>query len=234
MYSGLTLADRAHGAAFGVSLEGTLLARHRQIDEWLTEAIESGQIGQVVEVAAGMSPRGLRFKERYPHLIYIEADLEGMASRKRAALQAYSLLTEGHRVVVIDAMTDDGPHALSAICAENLDPKRGTAIVTEGLVNYFPRALVVDMWQRFAQVLDNYPAGLYLSDIHTSQDTLKYRAARYFRRMIEAFARGGLHFHFESADECEGALKAAGFKTARVAHPSGLPAVDIVHVLRAT
>src|SRR5687768_3167100 len=46
------------------SLEGMLLARHRLIDLRLTEAIETGEISQVVEVAAGLSPRGWRFRTR--------------------------------------------------------------------------------------------------------------------------------------------------------------------------
>src|SRR3954447_15313984 len=47
------------------TLEGMLLARHRLIDLRLAEAIESGAIAQVVEVAAGLSPRGWRFRTRY-------------------------------------------------------------------------------------------------------------------------------------------------------------------------
>jgi hypothetical protein len=61
------------------NLESMLLARHRLIDRLLTEAIESERIGQVVEIAAGMSPRGFRFAQRYPGLRYIEADLPVMA-----------------------------------------------------------------------------------------------------------------------------------------------------------
>ncbi|HVD37233.1 MAG TPA: class I SAM-dependent methyltransferase, partial [Solirubrobacterales bacterium] len=55
----------------GPTLEGLLLARHRIIDSILEEQIEGG-VGQVVEVACGMSPRGWRFSERYgDRLTYI-------------------------------------------------------------------------------------------------------------------------------------------------------------------
>src|SRR5687768_13428848 len=47
------------------TLEGMLLARHRLIDLRLTQAIEAGEISQVVEVAAGLSPRGWRFARTY-------------------------------------------------------------------------------------------------------------------------------------------------------------------------
>src|ERR1700724_3820868 len=47
------------------TLEGYLLARHRAIDAVLTRAIEEHGISQVIEVAAGLSPRGWRFTQRY-------------------------------------------------------------------------------------------------------------------------------------------------------------------------
>ena len=69
------------------SLEGMLLARHRLIDLRLAQAIESGEIRQVIEIAAGLSPRGWRFATRYADRItYIEADLPGMLAHKRRIL----------------------------------------------------------------------------------------------------------------------------------------------------
>ena len=56
---------RVSGALGGPSLEAYLLARHRAIDALLERAIEEHGITQVVEVAAGLSPRGWRFAERY-------------------------------------------------------------------------------------------------------------------------------------------------------------------------
>ena len=67
-------------------LEDLLLTRHLLIDNLLDEAIERGEVSQVIEVAAGLSPRGWRFAERYgERLTYIETDLPGMAARKRVA-----------------------------------------------------------------------------------------------------------------------------------------------------
>ncbi len=71
------------------TLESYLLARHRAIDSLLTTAIEEHGIRQVIEVAAGLSPRGWRFAQRYgDRLTYIEADLPGMAERKRRGARA--------------------------------------------------------------------------------------------------------------------------------------------------
>ena len=61
------------------TLEGMLLARHRLIDLRLEQAIEAGEVEQVVEVACGLSPRGWRFAERYGDgVTYVEADLPGV------------------------------------------------------------------------------------------------------------------------------------------------------------
>jgi len=44
----------------GLSLETMLLQRHALIDHFLTEAIAENGSLQIIEVAAGLSPRGLR------------------------------------------------------------------------------------------------------------------------------------------------------------------------------
>ena len=68
----------------GPTLEDFLLARHDLIDHHLTELIESGKVTQIIEIAAGLSPRGSRFVERYGDKItYIEADLPGMVAQKK-------------------------------------------------------------------------------------------------------------------------------------------------------
>ncbi len=92
----------------GPTLDGLLLARHRIIDSILDDAVRGG-VGQVVEVACGMSPRGWRLAERYgDRLSYVEADLPAMAQRKRDALARMGSLTDRHRVVDLDVLQDGG------------------------------------------------------------------------------------------------------------------------------
>jgi len=51
----------------------------------------------VIEVAAGLSPRGWRFRRRYgDRLTYVEADLPAMAARKRGALERMGSLGDRH------------------------------------------------------------------------------------------------------------------------------------------
>jgi O-methyltransferase involved in polyketide biosynthesis len=213
----MNLAYELRGRA---SLDAMLLARHRVIDHLLAEAIESGRVGQVIEVAAGLSPRGFRFVERYPELTYIEGDLPGMVARKRSLLARAGLGGDRHQVVEVDALADDGPTSLREVGGRLLDPGRGTAVITEGLLGYFDPASVAGMWRRFAGVLADFPTGLYLSDLHTRADASGVRGARLFRRLLSLFARGEVHLHFDDPEAAEGGLTEAGFAGARVHDPA--------------
>ena len=204
----LLIASRILG---GPTLEDFLLARHKLIDRLLDDAIDSGQVGQVIEIAAGMSPRGLRMTERHPGLLYIEADLPGMAARKRDALAKAGA---PHRVADLDALADAGPQSLAAL-ADGLDASIGTAIVTEGLINYFPREAVDGIWRRIAGALSRFPAGLYVSDLHLGSEN-DDRPSRAFLAMLSAFVRGRVHMPYEDEQEAVAALRSAGFRDAEL------------------
>jgi O-methyltransferase involved in polyketide biosynthesis len=209
----LMAASRALG---GPSLETYLVARHLAIDELLQRAIERHGVSQVVEVAAGMSPRGWRFANRYGDpLTYVEADLPAMAARKRRALARIGSLSEHHPVVDLDALHDDpeDPLSLAAVTAR-LDRDRGLAIVTEGLLGYLPTEAVLDVWRRFAATLSEFAAGRYISDLHLG--SAQNIAVRAFRIGLGAFVRGGVFLHFDGAADAEAALRACGFATASV------------------
>jgi O-methyltransferase involved in polyketide biosynthesis len=237
LFESLRPAMVVTAVASGYSLEPYLLARHRAIDALLERAIDAGEVGQVVEVAAGLSPRGWRFANRHSDLTYVEADLPGMAERKREALERMGSLGERHRVVVLDALRDDGPESLAALAA-TLDPGVGLAIVTEGLLGYLDWPSVEGIWRRFAHVLAGFPHGVYISDLHLGdvQNTL----IRGFRVMLSVFVRGRVHLHFQSASAAEAALVRAGFEHATVSRASELvevaegPAGGLAHILEAS
>jgi O-methyltransferase involved in polyketide biosynthesis len=186
-----------------------LLARHRVIDLRLGQAIDAGEIDQIVEVAAGLSPRGWRFRNRYgARITYVEADLPGMIEHKRRILAKLGGETPHHRTVEIDALTETGPTSIDAICAA-LDPRRGTAIITEGLVNYFDTPILLGMWRRFAAALARFPRNLYLSDL-ILRDGNRGPLVVGFQWLLAAFVRGRVHMHFDSPKDAEDALESAG------------------------
>jgi O-methyltransferase involved in polyketide biosynthesis len=231
-------ASRAVG---GPTLEGMLLARHRIIDALLTEAIEDGRVSQVVEIAAGMSPRGWRFAERFGERItYVEGDLSGMAERKRRALERAGSLGEHHRVVTLDALRDGGAQSLASVAAD-LDADEGLAIVTEGLLAYFGDDDVLGMWRRFARELARFRAGLYLADLHVGTRGSGV-VERGFRLALASFVQRTVHAHFEGEADAIDALRAAGFADAHLhrgdRHPAALdvkrdPAAARIHIVEA-
>jgi O-methyltransferase involved in polyketide biosynthesis len=214
LFEALQPAMRVNSVLGRGTLESYLLARHRAIDRALERAIDEHGITQVIEVAAGLSPRGWRFHQRYGERItYIEADLAGMAERKRRALERLGSLSEQHQVRVLDALKDSGAESLPAVAGE-LDPECGLAIITEGLLGYLPTDSVLEIWARFAGVLQGFASGRYVSDIHIGavQDT----TIRAFRLLLSIFVRGRVHLHFQSPGEVADALREAGFTSAEV------------------
>jgi len=210
MYRVLRAPNLAAHATGLPSLEGMLLARHRLIDLRLAQAIDAGEVSQIIEVACGLSPRGWRFRSRYGKKItYVEADLPGMLANKQQVLAELGGETANHYTREIDALADAGPKSIAALCGA-LDPTRGTAIITEGLINYFDRATVLSMWQRFARALAPFPKGIYLSDIIV-EEANHGAMVHAFTWLVGAFVRGRTHIHFEDAPAVERALDDSGF-----------------------
>lgn len=209
MYHALRGANLVAHHAGLPSLEGMLLARHQLIDLRLAHAIDSGEITQVIEIAAGLSPRGWRFANRYgSRITYIEADLPAMVAHKRRILAGLGGESAHHRTAAIDALVDLGPTSLAAI-AGTLDPTRGTAIITEGLLNYFDRELIAAMWHRFAVTLRRFPRSRYLSDLVLA-DGNRGVLATGVSWLLSAFVRGRVHLPFPSVEATEDALERAG------------------------
>jgi O-methyltransferase involved in polyketide biosynthesis len=218
-YDGLRPFNALAARLGAPTLEGLLLARHQHIDRMLEQEIAARGIGQVVEIAAGLSPRGWDFSRRHgARLAYVEADLPEMARHKQALLQRAGLLGARHRVVSLDALADNGPGSLAEL-VKTLDRSQGLAIITEGLLNYFPLAAVRGMWQRFAAALREFPRGLYLSDLHVRGEN-RHVVIDAGVALLSTFVRGKVHLHFDSASEAEGALMDAGFAQARLMSPA--------------
>ena len=215
LYHGLSPALALAKFVGAPSLEKMLLSRHLIMDYLVSDAIESGLVEQVLELASGLSPRGLRFVDRFPQLSYVESDLPKMAFRKSHLLESHSRASEKnanplHRVVALDILKSSGENSLEGVL-DSLDPSKGTAVISEGLVNYFPRAQVETLWARIATGLRSRSGGLYLSDLHTGDDIRGALGAQAFITALEIFARGNVSVEFQNSQEVELSLAQAGF-----------------------
>lgn len=204
---------------FGLNIEDFLLQRHLLIDARLTQAIERRAVTQVVEIACGLSPRGRRFRQRYPQLTYLEADLPPMAARKSALLQSQGWLDDKHRVRPVDILAGQGDQSLAALLAE-LDPERPVVVITEGLVNYFQRPVIEDFWRRLALALSTFPQATYLTELYPDlREHPRYRQIRWGVGLIGRLTRGGYPLHYRSAVEIEQAFLGCGFGRVGVLDP---------------
>ncbi len=212
------LRGRAIDRVGGLRVEAFLLARHQLIDHLLLAAVAGGHVGTVVELAAGLSPRGLRLTRRFPSLDYVEVDLPRMAATKRERLRRGG--ADGARVEVRAADVFGGE--LDEVF-EDVDASRGVAVITEGLINYFPTDAVLDLWTRLVTVTGRFPEVLYLSDVHL--DGVAGPVDRLVAGGIGAAVGGRVHFHFDDKHAAEAALRSCGFSSAMVHVPSAHAAV---------
>ena len=215
MRAPMRLASYAMG---GLSLDDVLLQRHLMIDALVERAIADGA-RQVIEIAGGLSARGHRLAGRFASLTYVEGDLPNMANRKRRALATLPW-SDNHHVVDVNALDD----SIFERVVPLLDDAAPTVLVTEGLIQYFPRHQVDAMWQRWARLLARYPRGTYLSDIHYNDAKIRGRVARSIRRTIKLVARGDTHIHFACAEDLLAGARDAGFMCAAAHNPSDMAA----------
>lgn len=222
----------------GPTAEEFLLARHQLIDYQLEQLVDNDKVTQIIELGAGLSPRGLRFRKKYgDKLIYIEADLPEMSRLKQNLIRS-SLDPVHHSVMVTNVLLDKGPGSLQSVVS-TLNKEAGTVIITEGLLNYFDEVTVKKIWRIISDNLSSFSYGAYVSDIHLDQhgDMI---IIRLFQWLISAFVRGRVHLLFPDRLTAEWALIDAGFLLALVHRPQdwadevsscGSPGARMVHII---
>lgn len=222
-------------ALFGTNNEIMLLQRHHMIDHLLEKAITEEGVSQVVEIACGLSPRGTLMSQRFADrdLHYIEADLPGMAARKRQLLASAGELNAQHRVIDINILEQDTPEALERVFAQELDPTRKTLVITEGLVNYFDYSTIHGFWTRLAAALKPFPSGIYLTDLYPNfRWHRSVRAANAFKSALAVATRSQVTLHFDTEDAIRDGFHEAGYAHTSVHLPESYYDVLDIPVMR--
>ncbi|WP_312966325.1 class I SAM-dependent methyltransferase [Acinetobacter gerneri] len=217
---GKTLAAIAHPIEswaekyVGGSMRTTLKARHTMLDDRLIELIQLHPDLQVLEIAAGLSPRGWWFRKNYPDLVYRELDLPDMAATKQAALAEID--QHQPQLISVDLFSDDFQRAFDLF-----DPKRPLVVISEGLINYFDKALLQQLISSIAYYGAAFPAMHYLTDLYP--EPVKNKLAKIIwssSKLLKLMSRSAFSFHFTAPTQAEQFFKQAGFPEVEVIQPA--------------
>jgi hypothetical protein len=148
-------------------MSGLFQSRHHAVNV----AIAATGTKQILELAAGISPRGLQWARSMPGTIYVESDLPSLMIRKAKLLRNHILkspeLNVGHlhccTVDVLDLSSWQKPF-------EAIDVESPFVIVSEGLLLYFTKAELSQFMQHMREFLKRYPMALWITDFVTRND----------------------------------------------------------------
>jgi len=205
------------------SLKHQLLHRHAAIDSLLRLSPSA----RVIEVACGFSPRGSHVSAS-PQIEYIEIDLPEVVVRKRQQLES----TPAGRVVLARPNFHLQPGDITTLdFAEEFGVHKSTAVVTEGLMMYFPRDVQMRIWRSIAFLLRK-TGGLYLFDyIPLSDEPPRSTVGEWLHRFGQKVLKLTSDFAYDGRTRSDVAqdLADAGFAdvkaidTGTVAREWGLP-----------
>jgi O-methyltransferase involved in polyketide biosynthesis len=139
-------------------------ARYKATDRIITQR----GITQILEVAAGLSPRGLAMTEN-PDLVYVVTDLPQILDQEKAIAQAILSRLNSSRpnlhFETANALDLESLLKASAIFGSD----RPVAIVTEGLLPYLNGEEKTVLASNIHEVLSRYSGVWVASDVHTRQ-----------------------------------------------------------------
>ncbi|MFT5063641.1 MAG: O-methyltransferase involved in polyketide biosynthesis [Gammaproteobacteria bacterium] len=206
----------------GLSFDDLMLARHRGIDDALTQAIDTGHVTQVIELAAGLSPRGWRMTKKYGEsILYVETDLPHMITRKETLLDRNRLRGPRHSVQAINVLSASGADSLAALF-DSLDPTQGVAIISEGLLNYLDDQQLMFALNNIANVLQTHEHNIFLADYYLN-DEIKGVITTTFLAMLKTFVRGHVSIHDANVEMATRRLKQCGFTKVTLPTADTLP-----------
>jgi len=219
-YHLMTPFEAASKAVVGSNLRTFLMQRHLIIDHLIEQAINRGVI-QILEIACGMSPRGIRLRQQHPHIHMAEADLPAMATRKASRLLVSGHLGARHQVMPIDILTMSGDYSLETVMARTFNNQDPVIVITEGLTSYFTLPVISDFWQRLAALMQQRPGSAYLSESYLMPTQPLLRGSlKSLGGLLGAITRSDVSFHFLDDQQAADHLSSCGFPSVTVHNPA--------------
>lgn len=193
----------------GHSVRSTLKLRHRLIDQRLEQLIAQHPNIQIIEIAAGLSPRGWRFRQKYSGISYIEVDLPAMAATKSEALMP---IEPDAKVYGCDIFSEQ----FQQILRQDLDPTRPIVVLSEGLINYFSKDLIGQLSQILSTAFKQFPQGYFISDLYPEPTHRLAKVIWHSSKLLKFLSKSEFQFYFTNPQEAANFFEANGFKTAHI------------------
>ena len=212
------------------NLAASVIQRHAMLDHLLAEELAATRAPRgpfVLEIAAGLSPRGIAFTAlpNMEDLDYVEVDLPAVIARKRELLARTlegqdAALRENLHLIAADVERSD----LSTLVepASQAQPARPLTVIAEGLFMYLDREARRHLWARIAALLADAGGGSsFLFDlVPPAEEPPTGLGGRLLECALKA-ATGGRTFERDGAtrDEILADLDASGFTSVETFEP---------------
>lgn len=220
LYHLMTPFEAASKAVVGANLRTFLLQRHLIIDDLAEQAIHRG-VTQIMEIACGMSARGIRLRQQFPQIHMAEADLPAMATRKASRLLVSGNLGPSHQMMPTDILARSGDHSLETIMARTFDNQKPVVVITEGLTSYFPLPVISGFWQRLATLMQQRPGSVYLSESYLMPTQPLLRGTlKSLGSLLGAITRSDVSFHFRDDQQAAEHFSSCGFPSVAAHNPA--------------
>ena len=182
----------------------------------VSRIIEESKVRQVLEVAAGLSPRGVSMTQD-PDMQYAELDLAGMMAEKRKIIKA--LIEKGTIPPRPNLRLEEG-NALNAAdfmrAIEGFDQGKPIAIANEGLLRYLTLPEKAALMENIRAALERFGGFWVTPDVNTKSNQptrpgMQDRIAD-ISKMIGRDVNGNL---FGTEEDARAFFEAAGFRVER-------------------
>ncbi len=211
MYHGLRIGKKPISFLLPENMrrwEDFIEARHHTIDRYL----EQYRPDVIVEIAAGLSSRGLAYSRAHPDVRYHEFDLPHMVAAKRrrlpVALPGNYFLADG------DILADDG-------IPVEIPPDCRLLVITEGLIPYLDIDEKQQAWRTVLKLLRQAREHCYLLDDWPLALLSKGDMGRWGARALGVLVGARMeHRLFRDPEDCVRAMESAGFTSVDLVPPA--------------
>lgn len=176
-------------------------ARHKAINHALSELHAT----QVLELAAGFSPRGINLSAQ--GVLYVETDLADTMARKRLILhELFGELPHNFHLTNANVLNKND---LQQACTPF--QQKPVMIVHEGLLRYLTHAEKKQLAANIGEILRRYGGAWITPDIHLQQWALRQKERTYMQTMTQQLGRDPEEHHFATFDDAKTFFTECGF-----------------------